>query len=78
MKFKQITDVDLLVYLIAKDFKIINTQRVGKKTIFYFEESNELNLSILAFVNRSETINIADILGAQRRLKTLLCLQNKE
>ncbi len=77
MKTKQITDMDLLVYLIAKDFKIIKKEKRGKKTIFYFEETSELDSSVLSFVNRSETINIADILGAQRRLKTLLCLENK-
>lgn len=77
MKIKQITDMDLLVYLIAKNFKIIKKEKNGKKTIFYFEETSELDSSILSFVNRSETINIADILGAQRRLKTLLCLENK-
>ncbi|MGN9163484.1 DUF5659 domain-containing protein [Clostridium sulfidigenes] len=77
MKIKQITDMDLLVYLIAKNFKIIKKEKSGKKTIFYFEETRELDSSILSFVNRSETINIADILGAQRRLKTLLCLENK-
>lgn len=77
MGFKEITDKDLLVYLIVKKFEIVETRKAQNKTIFFFEDTNELNASILAFVNKSESINIGDILGAERRLKTLLCLQTQ-
>lgn len=73
MNLKQITDMDLIVFLVAKGFKIEEINKQEKKTIFYFKETEEFKSSIIAFVNKSECINIGDILGAKRRVKTLLC-----
>lgn len=73
MNLKQITDMDLIVFLVAKGFEIEKINKQEKKTIFYFKETEEFKKSIIAFVNKTESINIGDILGAKRRVKTLLC-----
>lgn len=77
MKLKGVTDLDLIIFLISKGFEVIDTQRSGNKTIFYFNDTTELNKSFKSFVNKTETANVADILSAKRRVKTLLTIQNK-
>lgn len=73
MKLKDITDMDLIVFLVLKGHGINKSKREGNKSIIYFEDNEELQENILKFVNRNENINIADYQATYRRVKTLLC-----
>ncbi|MCT4507843.1 MAG: DUF5659 domain-containing protein [Tepidibacter sp.] len=72
MKLKEITDIDLIVFLVTKGHLINKSKKEGNKSIIYFEDNKELQKNILKFVNRNENINISDYQAAHRRVKTLL------
>lgn len=74
---KLITDKDLIVFLVAKGFNIekIKKDKNRNRSLIYFKATNELETAILSFVNKTETINICEYQAAERRVKTLLCLQ---
>lgn len=76
MGLKQITDIDLIIFLVIKGFEIKQTQKDGNRSIVYFEDSNNLDSAVLKFANRTENINIADYQAAQKRVKTLLYTKN--
>ena len=76
-EMKALTDKDLIVFLVSQGFDIKDIESNSSKTkcTIYFENSLALEKSILDFVNKSTTINIADFLAAEKRVKTLLCLK---
>ena len=77
MILKAITDKDLIVYLTAKGLEIKGIEREGgrNRSIVYFEDSNELRSSLINYVNKTDKVNIAEFISAERRIKTLLCMQ---
>lgn len=74
---KQITDKDLIVFLVAcgLEIKQIIKDKRFNRSIVYFENSNNLEEHILKYTNKSVDINICDYISAERRVKTLLCMQ---
>lgn len=79
MPLRKITDKDLIVFLVAKGFEIkdIKKERGKNRSLVYFSNCKELESAILAFVNKTEEVNIGDYQSAERRVKTLLYLQKK-
>jgi len=77
MILKEITDKDLIVYLaaIGVPIKEIKKDQHKNRSLIYFEDNNELKKSIIDYVNKTVNVNIVDFLSAERRIKTLLCLQ---
>ncbi|WP_425447714.1 DUF5659 domain-containing protein [Dethiothermospora halolimnae] len=77
MNLEVITDKDLIVFLVAKGFKIkrVRKDRRGNRSLLYFEKSRQLEKAILDFVNKTEMININEYQAAERRVKTLLSMQ---
>ena len=74
---KQITDKDLIVFLVSCGLEIkqiIKDERFNR-SIVYFENNNDLEEHILKYTNKSVNINICDYISAERRVKTLLCMQ---
>lgn len=74
---RQITDKDLIVFLVAYGLEIKDIKEDNKynRSLIYFENSKELQEAILKFTNKSVSINICDYISAERRVKTLLCVQ---
>jgi hypothetical protein len=77
LRLKEITDKDLIVYLNAIGFQIkdIKKDKNQNRSIVYFEDTNELKEAIIRYVNKSDSINICEFLSAEKRVKTLLCMQ---
>ena len=77
MNLKLITDKDLIVFLVAKGFEIKNIEKEKNRngSLVYFKKTRELEKTILKFVNKTETINIGEYQTADKRVKTLLCMQ---
>lgn len=78
MKLKALTDKDLIVYLtaIGLEIKEIKKDNGKNRSLVYFEDNEELEKQILNYVNKSNSnVNITDFLAAERRIKTLLCMQ---
>lgn len=77
MKLKVITDKDLIVYLSAKGLEIkdIKIEQGKNRSLVYFEEDEQLRRAVINYANKSDKVNIADFLAAERRIKTLLCMQ---
>lgn len=74
---REITDKDLMVYLVAKGFKIEKIKKDGNKSIVIFQENKELEDATIKFVNRQDSVNIADLLAAEKRIKTILCMNSR-
>lgn len=74
---KQITDKDLIVFLVAKgfDIKAVRRDMIRSRSLVYFEKSDTLEEAIIEFTNKSAVVNIADYIAADRRVTTMLCLQ---
>lgn len=77
MNLKAITDKDLIVYLVASGMEIKNIEKENGKnrSVVYFEKGNQLDKMVINFVNKTGCVNIADFIAAERRIKTLLCMQ---
>ncbi len=76
-KKKAITDKDVIVYLVAEGKQIVDVKKDGKRSIVYFENNIYLDEAILRFINRTGEINIGDYIAAERRVKTMLCMQKE-
>lgn len=76
-KYKEITDKDLIVFLVVcgVEIKHIEKDKRFNRSNIYFEDTQELKDYILKYTNKSVDINICDYMSAERRVKTLLCLQ---
>lgn len=76
-KLREITDKDLIVFLVAKGLKIIKIKKDPERnrSLVYFEDRGELENAVLAYTNKSEEINYGDYIAAERRVKTLLTMQ---
>lgn len=74
---KQITDKDLIVFLVAKgfDIKAVRRDMIRSRSLVYFEKSDTLEEAIIEFTNKSAVVNISDYIAADRRVTTMLCLQ---
>lgn len=72
-----VTDKDLIVFLVSKGYKIkiIKRDKDRNRCLVYFDKTKELDTAILDFANKTETININEYQAAERRVKTLLCMQ---
>ena len=77
MKMKAITDKDVIVYLVAEGKLIVDVKKEGNRSRVYFEDNSELDQAILRFINRTGEINISDYIAAERRVKTMLCMQKQ-
>jgi len=77
MKTREITDKDLIVYLVANgvDILAIKKEQGKERSIIYFEDDDKLQQLIINFANKKDQINIAEFIATERRIKTLLCLQ---
>lgn len=75
--FREITDKDLIVFLVAKGIQIQQIKRdPGRnRSLVYFHNTAELENAVLAYTNKSEEINYGDYIAAERRVKTLLSMQ---
>lgn len=76
MKLIKITDLNLIIFLVAKDHQIKKTELDGNRSIVFFENSSKLKEDTLKFVNGTEKINITEYQAVEQRVKTLL-YQNK-
>lgn len=76
-RLREITDKDLMVFLVAKGLKIQQIKRDPdrNRSLVYFENTQELENAVLAYTNKSEEINYGDYIAAERRVKTLLSMQ---
>lgn len=76
---KKITDKDLIVFLVARNFEIKNIEKEAdrNRSIIYFEDSPELHKAILDYTNKNNDTNISivDYMAAEKRVTTLLNLQ---
>ena len=72
-----ITDKDLIVFLVASgiEIKSIAKDSVYQRSNVYFENTERLDAAVLDYTNRTTMINIADYMAAEKRVKTLLCMQ---
>lgn len=75
--YTEITDKDLMVYLVAKGFEIKDIKRNGNRSIVIFSEAPGLREASISFVNRQNMVNIADLLAAEKRIKTILCMNGR-
>lgn len=77
---REITDKDLIVFLVACNFQIQKIEKDKKynRSLVYFEDSEKLEEYILRFTNKSIDINICDYMAAEKRVKTLLCIQKNK
>ncbi len=75
-KFKEITDKDLMVFLVAKGLKIVKIKKDPERnrSLVYFNDTAELENAVLAYTNKEE-INYGDYIAAEKRVKTLLSMQ---
>lgn len=69
-----ITDKDLMVYLVAKGFVVKDVKKDKNRSIVFFENTRELKGELVKFINKENSVNIADFLAAERRIKTILCI----
>lgn len=76
MNLIQVTDLNLITFLVAKNHQIKDSKIDGNKSIIYFEDSKGLQDDIVKFVNGIETINITEYQAAEKRVKTFI-YQNK-
>lgn len=74
---RDITDKDLMVYLLAKGFQIENIKKDGNKSIVTFKDHKDLEEATIKFVNREDVVNIAYLLAAEKRIKTILCMNSR-
>ncbi|KZL93814.1 DUF5659 domain-containing protein [Clostridium magnum] len=74
---KQITDKNLIVFLVAcgLEIKQIIKDKRFNRSIVCFENDSKLDEYILKYTNKSVNINICEYISAERRVKTLLCMQ---
>lgn len=74
---KVITDKDLMVYLIAVGIEIKDVKKDNNfnRSLVYFKNDEKLRKAIIRYANKSDDVNIAEFLSAERRVKTLLCVQ---
>ncbi|MGE5633240.1 MAG: DUF5659 domain-containing protein [Caulobacteraceae bacterium] len=72
-----ITDKDLIVFLVASGIEIRSIEKdpVYQRSNVYFDNTEKLNAAILNYTNKSTVVNIADYMAAEKRVKTLLCMQ---
>lgn len=77
MGLKCITDKDLIVYLTTKGFEIKNIAKdpKGNRSFVYFNDDPKLVDAAISYANKTDMVNIAELMAAERRIKTLLQLQ---
>lgn len=69
-----ITDKQLIIFLVCKQFQIKGVKRDpnGTKSILYFENTKELEQAILDYANKVGNVNISDFLAVEKRVNNLL------
>lgn len=79
LKLKPVTDKDLIVYLtaIGQEIKNVQKDKGGNKSIIFFEDNDNLKDAVIRYANRTDSINLCDFIAAERRIKTLLCVQKE-
>ncbi|WP_202707724.1 DUF5659 domain-containing protein [Sporosalibacterium faouarense] len=73
-KTVQITDKQLIIFLVCKQFKVVKVERDpgGNRSIIDFENSEKLNQALLDYTNKESSVNIADYLSAEKRVNNIL------
>gem|GEM_PF-2349822 len=74
-KLIEVTDKDLIVYLVANGYEIkhiIRDYMRPARSKVYFDKTNSLSESITRFTNKNTSINFSDFIAAERRVNTLL------
>lgn len=73
---REITDKDLIVFLVACNFDIkdIQKDKIHNRSLVYFQNTELLEEYLLKYANKSIEINICEYQAAERRVKTLLCM----
>jgi hypothetical protein len=74
MKTHEISDLGLSSYLCVSGYKILFIKPIGRKSIFVFEESGNLERAILTYFNRSGKVDPLSFYEQLRNLKAL-CVQ---
>lgn len=74
---KSLTDKDLIIFLVVSGLEIKNVEKVGNKSLVYFDNDKRLNDTILNYANRSTEVNIGDYLAAEKRVMTMLYSQKQ-
>ena len=70
----EVTDKDLMVFLVAAGFEIEHVKRdiVHSRSLVYFEKTEEFEKAMLRFANKDNMINYSDYAAADRRVTTIL------
>lgn len=71
---REITDKDLIVFLVAlgMDIKNVEKDAYRNRSLVYFDNNDKLKDAIIKYTNRSISVNISDYLAAEKRVTTLL------
>lgn len=77
MDLKAFTDLNLIIFLVAKKHRVIKTKLDGNKSLVYFENTKELEKDKLNFINGVDKINITEYQAAEKRVKTILYVNKK-
>lgn len=69
-----ITDKQLIIFLVCKQFEIkgMTKDPKGTKSIIYFENTKELEQAILDYANKVGNVNISDFLAVEKRVNNIL------
>ncbi|MTI67833.1 MAG: hypothetical protein FH753_14705 [Firmicutes bacterium] len=72
----EITDKDVIVYLVATGFQIKKAYKDPKRnrSIVVFKNSKELNEAIINYANKKGKVNVANFIEAEKRVKNLFYL----
>jgi hypothetical protein len=71
MKTREISDLGLSSFLCVSNFKILSIKSVGRKSVFIFEESEDLEKAILGYFNHSAKVDPLSFYEQTRNLKAL-------
>ncbi len=71
MKTKWLSDLNLSAFLSVSGHKLLGVKRDGRKGLFIFEDTPELERDTLKFFNRETTVDALSFGEALRNLKAL-------
>lgn len=69
---KQIWDLALASYLVTIGHRIVKIEPDGRRSVFLFGESKDLDANILAFYNRAANVDPLSFAETMRNLKALV------
>lgn len=68
---KKLSDIALVSYLRCKGFKIQKIERLDKRTVFCFDETSSLDVTLLEYYNHEAQIDPLEFYEMLRNSKTL-------